>query len=85
MDDEDKMRSRWSHGQFPFDAAKCGNCLTEHATLGLGCGHSEIGEAVRAMGLRSLVENRNGTTGEFLIANYEELLALREKFSSFYG
>lgn len=65
MTKAEELKRKWAYGQFPFDVAKCGNCITEHATLGLECGHVEIAEAVRALGLKNCAMTRGEPLASF--------------------
>jgi hypothetical protein len=95
----ERLYAVWRSATFPFEMAKCGNCLTQHGVW--GCGgisafvlgtlptkpaskeHADMQEAVRVL-LQGYEHDSPASMGIFLKANLEQLYALRLFYDDLY-
>ena len=70
----------WMNSLYPFDPARCGQCLVQHQS---SCGdpkHEEMWLKVQ----KSLNGARGFITSEWLAKNFDTVLSLRQKYDRFW-
>lgn len=80
----EQLHNLWLQGDFPFEYAKCGQCLTSH--VGVNC-HPGITAQMNAMGHRAnaiIPGDLKTYVVNFLKEHLEELYALRLFYDDLY-
>ena len=75
---EAKLGERWDDGQFPFDTAVCGNCVTQHKYFARMCRHEDFQRGADDLTLSV------GRVKKQLRQNLERIYALRMFFRELY-
>src|SRR5229473_3104882 len=77
-----QLYRHWFFGRFPFESAKCGDCLTAHGSGRFCQRHPQITEAISVMKLDGITQEERRC--EVLHEHLEELYAIRLYFDSLY-
>ena len=77
----ERLYDVWKTAQYPFDIARCGNCLTQHIGGWSSCVHQGLRDAVN--GLPQVIGGTHDFVN-FLQTNLEQLYALRLFYDDLY-
>lgn len=71
----------WNYYQPPFDTAKCGCCVTQHARAKYGICVAPEHEELRRAAIKAFPDLQEAPSTEWLRKNYRKILKLRRDFA----